>query len=92
MEKIPHALRPPALRRNDLQAIAAKGQNSENPIVCDRTGGVPIRIALGPGNHRLDPEDFVPEAAVMGANVADNDSGGLVYFMPPPEKKKFAER
>jgi hypothetical protein len=53
---------------------------------------MPIRIVSGPRYHRLDPKDLVPEAAVMGANVADNDSGGLVYFMPPPEKKKPAER
>ena len=63
------------LRGNSVQAELADRQNPEDTVVCDLDRIVPVRVLGFFGNFRFDPEDSVPQPAVVSTDIADGVQG-----------------
>jgi len=59
------------LRGNPIQAKLADRQNPEDTVVCNLNRIVPVRVFNLLRDFRLNPQDPVPQPAVVGTDVSD---------------------
>src|ERR1017187_3605336 len=82
-------LTPLALRSNPQQKVMKHRHHAKQAVVGNGDGVVPVRMLVGTGNLGSDAKGAVPEAGVMGAEVANLVEGGKPRVQLPVSDAVF---